>query len=93
MSYTLRFTSQFRKDVRLCQRRGYDMALLQQVMDLLRTGDPMPPQYQDHPLSGNWAGFRECHVASDWLLIYTIIRTTLVLSLTRTGIHSDLLQL
>ena len=66
------------------------MALLYEVVGLLETGNPLPQKYLDHPLKGNWKGFRECHVAPDWLLVYRYEADTLILVLQRTGSHSDL---
>ena len=81
---------QFGKDLKKAVRRGYDMSLLYAVIDLLETGNPLPPKYRDHALKGDWKGFRECHVAPDWLLVYRIEAGTLILVLQRTGTHSDL---
>lgn len=80
--------SHFRRDIRRCQRRGNDMAKLRQAILLLVSGEPLPPRYRDHPLSGDWKGFRDCHLESDWLLLYKIDGDDLYL--VRTGTHSDL---
>jgi len=64
-------TSQFKKDVKLAGRRGKDLAKLKAVLDLLIDGEVLPPQYRDHPLRGNFAGSRDCHIEPDWVLIYT----------------------
>lgn len=93
MKYEIVATNRFRKDLRTAIRRGYDIQLLQDVVSLLADGDSLPDQHRDHLLSGNWAGFRECHITSDWLLIYRIDSGILVLTLTRTGTHSDLFSL
>ena len=82
-------SSAFKEDRRLCVKRGYNMGLLATVIDTLATPAPLPPVNKDHGLSGNWAGFQECHIQSDWLLIYRIDGSDLYL--TRTGTHSDLL--
>lgn len=84
----LNSTSQFKKDYRLCVKRGYDMALLSAVVDTLRIPAPPPPVNKDHTLKGNWANHQECHIQSDWLLIYRIDGNELMLY--RTGTHSDL---
>lgn len=89
MKYEVKFTSRFKKDYRLLQRRGYDMDKLLDVIDLLRDGSELPPQYKDHPLRGEYAGHRDCHIEPDWVLIYFRNESTLVLSMTRTGTHSD----
>jgi mRNA interferase YafQ len=83
-------SGQFRKDYKLAKKRGYDLTLLNQVVDLLASCQPLPPKYRDHPLVGTYSGCRECHITPDWLLIYEIIDNELVLYLTRTGTHSDL---
>lgn len=88
--YTVKFTTQFKKDYKLICKRGYDAALLQSVVTELAMGNPLPEKNRDHELSGNWKGHRECHILPDWLLIYRIEENVLVLSLTRTGSHSDL---
>ena len=88
--YTVKFTAQFKKDYKLICKRGYDAALLQSVVTELAMGNPLPEKNRDHELSGNWKGHRECHILPDLLLIYRIEENVLVLSLTRTGSHSDL---
>ncbi len=88
--YTVKPTTRFQKDLKRLQKRGYDMALLTQVIKLLADGQELPPRNRDHSLSGNFAGCRECHIAPDWLLIYELVDTELILYLTRTGSHSDL---
>lgn len=84
----VRYSTRFKKDFKTCVKRHYDMALLQQVIDTLRIPDALPPKNVDHILSGNYAGYRECHVAPDWLLIYRQDGNELLLN--RTGTHSDL---
>lgn len=85
----LKTTGKFRKDYKRCKKRGLDMSLLENVIDLLLTGNPLPREYKDHPLVGDYPGFRECHVMPDWLLIYEISDDKLILTATRTGTHSD----
>ena len=80
--------AQFRRDVKLAQRRGKDMSKLRELILLLAEGQPLPPRYKDHPLSGEWKHNRDCHIESDWLLIYKIEGDDLYL--VRTGTHSDL---
>lgn len=92
MKYTVKNTSAFKKDYKRAKRRGLDIAKLQRVVDLLANGESLPDSLHDHALTGNWAHHRECHVAPDWLLIYQISESVLVLELTRTGSHSDLLE-
>lgn len=87
---TLRTTSKFRKDYKLAKKRGLDLQLLEQVIDWLLQEKVLDPKYKDHQLTGNYVGFRECHIQSDWLLIYTVNKNELVLTAARTGTHSDL---
>ena len=72
------------------ERRGYDISLLRQVVKQLAAGQPLPAKNRDHPLEGKYSGKRECHIAPDWLLIYSIKESSLILILMRTGTHSDL---
>ncbi len=88
--YTVKPTTQFRKDYKLAMRRGLDIHLLEGVIADLAMGIPLPEKNRDHALSGNWSGHRKCHVLPDWLLIYRIEDDVLVLTLSRTGSHSDL---
>jgi mRNA interferase YafQ len=90
MKYVIKVTSQFKRDLKTVKKRGYRKELLEEVVQLLADGTELPPQYKDHDLSGNWKGFRECHITPDWLLVYQYFEETLILSLTRTGSHSDL---
>ena len=88
--YTVKYTTQFKKDFKLAMKRGLKIKLLEEVITSLAAGEPLDDKYRDHALSGNWAGFRECHVLPDWLLIYRVENDVLVLTLARTGTHSDL---
>ena len=88
--YRIVTTSRFKKDLKLAQRRGYDLSLLGDVVDMLASGSELPAKYKDHVLLGNYIGCRECHITPDWLLIYEIYEDELILYLTRTGTHSDL---
>lgn len=88
--YKIRLSSKFRKDFKLCKRRGLKLPLLEDVVDMLSEWKVLPHKYQDHPLTGNYAGYRECHISPDWLLIYAKYDEELILVLLRTGSHSDL---
>ena len=83
-------SNRFRKDLTLLRRRGCDRALLEEVIDRLAAGETLAPKYRDHQLTGDYGGFRECHIAPDWLLVYQIREKELLLLLSRTGTHSDL---
>ena len=88
--YTVNFTTQFKKDYKLAIKRGPDIGLLESVIANLAMGIPLPEKNKDHALSGNRTGHRACRVLPDWLLIYRIEDDVLVLTLARTGSHSDL---
>jgi mRNA interferase YafQ len=83
-------TSQFKKDVKRADKRGEDMAQLKAVMELLIEGEPLPLEFKDHPLRGNFAGSRDCHIEPDWVLIYTLTDKDTHVRFERTGTHSDL---
>lgn len=86
----IKASSRFRKDLKLALKRGYRMELLTEVVDCLAAGKKLDEKYKDHLLTGDYGGFRECHVTPDWLLIYQIRDEELLLLLARTGTHSDL---
>lgn len=88
--YGIVLTSMFKKDLKLAKKRGYDLSLLNNVVDTLAMGQPLAEKYKDHNLVGNYKGCRECHITPDWLLIYEISENEIILYLTRTGTHSDL---
>jgi len=75
------------------KKRGLDLNLLDTVVDELRQGNPLDEKYKDHMLKGEYAGFHECHIKPDWLLIYLIEDNILTLTLVNTGSHSDLFKL
>ena len=88
--YVLKYTTQLKKDYKLAMRRGLNIQLLDNAIRILASGEALPKEYKDHQLSGNWIGYRECHIQPNWLLIYHIEKDVLVLTLSRTGSHSDL---
>lgn len=75
------------------KKRGMDISLLDAVVDMLRQGIPLDSHFHDHPLSGNFQGFRECHVKPDWLLVYMIENDVLTLTLVATESHADLFNM
>ena len=83
-------TTQFKKDYKLMKKRGLNINLLKDCIRILVAEEELPPKYRDHSLTGNWSGYRECHIQTDWLLIYRIENNNLILVLSRTGSHSDL---
>ena len=88
--YTIKHTSQFKKDYKLAKRRGLNLSLLKKIISQLANGVQLDEKYRDHDLSGDWKGHRECHIQPDWLLVYRIEDDVLILTLSRTGTHSDL---
>ena len=90
MKYAVAQTSQFKRELRRAVRRGFDLAAIRDVVHQLAEGKALPPRHRDHALTGHFSGFRECHIAPDWLLVYLIDGKTMTLTLTRTGSHSDL---
>lgn len=87
---TIKYHTLFKKDFKRIKKRGYDISRLEKIVELLANEVPLPEQFKDHNLSGNYNGFRECHIAPDCLLIYQVNNNELVLVLSRTGSHSDL---
>ncbi len=87
---TINYSARFKKDYKLVKKRGYDIRLMEEVLEILCAEQPLPQKYRDHALSGNYDGQRECHITPDWLLIYEVADRELILNLTRTGTHSDL---
>ena len=90
MKYTIKWTSRFKKEYKLLMKRGKDIQALDNVIRLLADGVKLPPECRDHVLSGRYAGLHECHVRPDLLLVYDLNEGVLVLTLFRTGSHSDL---
>ena len=88
--YKIEFTNEMKRNAKLMKKRGKDMTKLTKVLELLSTGQLLPPQYNDHQLTGNLKDFRECHIEPNWLLMYQIYDDVLVLTATGTGTHSDL---
>lgn len=85
------FTNKMKRDVKRMERRGKDIARLTSVLALLAARkEPLPERFKDHALSGDRIGFRECHIEPDWLLVYSVKESALILVATETGTHSDL---
>lgn len=90
--YQVKFTTAYKKAYKLMKKRGLDISLLDEVVGLLRQGRQLEERYRDHGLTGDLAGFRECHIKPDWLLIYLIENDILTLTLINTGSHSALFK-
>lgn len=89
----LKMSTKFRKAYKRIKKRGYNLALLQNVLDKLCAGETLEAKYKDHSLLGSYSGFREYHIQPDWLLIYAINESELILVASRTGTHSDLFDM
>ena len=83
-------SNRFKKDLKTAQKRGLDISLLRSVVNTLAEEKPLAPKHRDHELTGEYSGFRECHIQPDWLLVYRIEQDELELFLFRTGTHADL---
>ena len=83
-------SNRFKKDLKMAKKRGYNLDLLNDVVEKLARQEPLPKKNRDHSLTGDLIGFRECHIQPDWLLVYRVNDEELILFLTRTGTHSDL---
>ena len=88
--YKIFYTSQFKKKIKLCQRRGLDMRKLYNIINLLISEGKLPATYHPHRLSGNMSGLWECHIGPDWLLIWEQNNDEFTLLMIDTGTHSDI---
>ncbi len=88
--YAPAFTKQFERDIKRSIRRGKNLEKFKIIACTLLAGEPLDPLHRDHPLVGSCLGRRECHIESDWLLIYKIEGSRLIFE--RTGTHSDLFR-
>jgi len=88
--YALVRTSIFKRDIKLCAARGYDLSELDMVVKSLLAGKQLDERYQDHPLKGSRKGQRDCHISTDWVLVYAFDEENKLLKLLRTGTHADL---
>lgn len=90
MKYTIKFTTQFKRDLKLAKKQNKNIDKLFEIIEILADGNQLPAKYRDHELTGNYTDTRECHIEPDWLLIYEIREEILVLMLNRVGSHSEL---
>lgn len=88
--YIIKTTNQFEKDLKRCKKRGLNLDLLQDVIQSLSESGSLPAKYKSHKLSGNYQNCWECHIKSDWLLVWKQDEKELILLLLNTGTHSDL---
>lgn len=91
--YEVKFTTTYKKSYKLMKKRGLDVSELDEAIDILRQGKKLDEKYRDHALTGNYAGFRECHIKPDWLLVYLLENDILTLTLVDTGTHSDIFKM
>ncbi len=90
MNRNIVWTTKFKKDYKLAIKHNLNIKLLDDIIRALSRGEILPERNKDHELTGEWTGHRECHIQPDWLLIYRIEDDVLVLTLSRSGTHSDL---
>lgn len=83
-------SNRFRKDLKLAAKRGLRLDELNTIVEQLAAGQTLPERNRDHALTGDYIGFRECHIRPDWLLVYRVDGDALELFLFRTGTHTDL---
>jgi mRNA interferase YafQ len=88
--YTLAFTTKFKKDFKLCQKRNFEIVSIQVIFTLLSNTGTAPSKYKLHKLTGNYSDCWECHIKPDWLLIWRVGEEKKIIELVRTGTHSDL---
>jgi len=88
--YSIQYTNRFKKDYKLCKKRGLDITLLKEVISILESTGTLPQKYQPQPLKGKFQGKMECHILPDWLLIWQQDDKGLILLFTNTGTHADL---
>lgn len=84
----VKYSTQFKRDVKVCEKRHYDLSKLQEVLAILRIPEKLPARNRNHHLGGEFGGYQECHIAPDWLLVYQYREDMLFLA--RTGTHADL---
>lgn len=92
MSYEIEYTGKIKKDIKIAQKRGLNLELFKEVIILLEKNGKLPSKYKAHILKGNFKGYWECHIQPDWLLIWKQDEEIKLVSLTRTGTHSDLFK-
>ena len=90
--YKLITTTQFRKDLKRIKKRGLNLQKLQEVLTQLINNQSLDPKHRDHALTGNYIGFRECHIQPDWLLVWEQNDKEFILYFLSTGTHSDLFK-
>ncbi len=92
MKYKIKFTTSFKKDLKLAKKQGKDIDKLFELVEKIAKDERLDEKFRDHSLAGNYKGTRECHIEPDFLLLYEKFEEILVLSLVRTGSHADLFK-
>jgi len=92
MKYKIKTEKRYRRQYKLLEKRGYDMSLLDDAVEILANGRQLPAKYNDHPLKGDKSGYRDCHIQGNWVLIYKIDKNVITLILAQTGTHADTLE-
>lgn len=90
MKYAVSIAGKFKDSFKRMKKRGYDLSLLEKIIEMIANREKLDPKYRDHELSGVCKGLRECHIKPDWLLIYLVDKEEQVITLVDTGSHSDL---
>ena len=90
MKYEIVPSNQFKKDLKLAQKRGYDLDKIKKVIATLANGETLEAKYRDHLLTGDYGGYRECHIQPDWLLVWEQHDDELIMLMLDTGTHSDI---
>lgn len=93
MKLKVKYSSRFKRGLRLAVKRGLDISLLEKIVEKLKDRLPLEEKHKDHALTGKYKGYRECHIQPDWLLIYLIEDDILTLTLVATGTHADLINI
>ena len=88
--YTLRTTREFDASLRRCIRQGRDIEIFRETANILAEEGCLPPEYKPHMLTGLFAGYWECHMEEDWLLVWKQDNDKLILTMTNTGTHTEL---
>ena len=95
IKYNIKRSNNFKKQYKKILKQGKDISKMEKVIEILASGEQLDKKYKDHNLNDNkyYRGCRECHIESDWLLVYKIINDELILYLVETGSHSDLFNM
>lgn len=88
--YSVKFHKSFKKALVRCKKRGLNLRLVEEAIDILEETGSLPPSYRPHKLTGDWAGFWECHIRPDWLMVWSQDDNELLLLFITTGSHSDI---